>query len=81
MRRWRERAQHLEAIEARHLHIEQEQVRLPLFNLGQRLQRVSRLADNLHFRMRAEQFPQPRPGRSFVVYDQGLEFHLWVSKC
>ena len=64
-RRPRERLQHLEAVHARHLHVEEDEVGLPLLDHLQRLDAVGRLADHLDAAELARGSPSSRSRASF----------------
>jgi len=71
----RQSAQHFEAGQPRHLHIQKNQVGFGLFDLFQGGDAIGGFANDLNLRMRGEQLRQPGAGRCFVVYDQGSELH------
>src|SRR5262249_24930216 len=64
------RAQHLEAVQPRHLDIEEDKIRANLLDLFQCLEAVRRLSGDLDFRMRRQQPCEPRTRGGFVVHDQ-----------
>jgi hypothetical protein len=58
------------AISARHLHIEERQVRILLANTGDCFSSVSRLQDGFDLRLPAEQSFQPIASEWLVIHDE-----------
>ncbi|HVE80023.1 MAG TPA: hypothetical protein VNA89_14250 [Gemmatimonadaceae bacterium] len=59
-----------EAIELRHLHVEEDEVRGEAGDLCHRVGAVGTLADDLDVRLVREQRAEPAAGESFVVHDE-----------
>src|SRR6478752_5283521 len=66
---------HLESIEAGHLHIQKDEIRVHPVNGRQRLEAVSRLPDDLDVLVLFELEAQLRPRMLFIVNDQGSQWH------
>ena len=66
-------AQDIEAVEPRHLHVEEHQIRLERVKRPQRLPPVPRLAHDHDVRVSAEQLPDAAAGQRFIVHDQGAD--------
>ena len=67
-----------ETVQARHLHVEEDQVRRSLLDQIERFQAVAGLANHVHFRNAFQKISQFVARRLFVVYDESgdLPFHL-----
>lgn len=63
-------AQHLEAVHARHLHVQEEHVHRVLAQGLHRLGAAGALAHHLDFGVRREQRQEPLPGDALVVHHQ-----------
>ena len=71
----RQGLQHLKAVEARHLDIEEHQVRTMLLNGLERLSPISALGDDLHIGLFIEKQPYSFTPEWLVVDDDGTNFH------
>jgi hypothetical protein len=67
--------QELEAVDTRHLHVEEHDVGLMLGDREERLASVAGLADDLDVGMAREPERQTAPGEGFVVNDQRTQAH------
>ena len=67
--------EHAEAVEARHLHVEQDQVGLLLGDRLDRLEAVAALADDLDVRLVLQPVAHPLAGQRLVVHDQSPDLH------
>ncbi|MNT30628.1 hypothetical protein D3C72_1664330 [compost metagenome] len=72
-----QRARHLDAVDAGHVHVEQHEVEVHRGQVGQRLLALRGLGRHLGGGRGAvaQQRAQARAGQGFVVNDQGLEAH------
>jgi hypothetical protein len=64
-----EPAGHLQAAEARHLDVEEDQVARPVAQRRQRRVAVGALAHDGHVRVVRQQLPQPPPPQGLVIHD------------
>ena len=69
-----ERTEHAEAVDARHLHVEQHDVRVVRRDERDRLAAVRRLAHDLDVRLFAEQSTKPLPGERLIVDDEDAQW-------
>ncbi len=67
--------QDAEAVEARHLHVEEHEVRLPLADRLHGLEAVAALTDDLDVGFVLEPVAHPLARQRFIVDDQGPDFH------
>ena len=75
----RERLQEAEAVELRHLHVEQHDVRDQGTNSVDRSRPVTALGDDLHVGIEPQQAPQTPPCHRLVIDDERAQRHTPVT--
>ena len=70
---------HAEAVQLRHLHVQEHQVRLQLAHRLHALSPVGALADQLDSRLRFHQLAEAQPRQRLVVNDQRADAHAQTS--